>query len=219
MSAVAAFVLPAWLMATLSVVGGYRGNYVPGVDAPERDFVRFYVDNFSRIPVTSTMFILAWVLVLVVLVGVVRAASARLDLVGVLAVTLVGASTAVSVATQGLFTYPTLVLEMTAGNMSENLDPGVARFLVLSTEAAQSAAGILTSVALLLIALLLARSDLWGHWVLAVTAAVMGVVGTMNMIIGGGGVGNGTIGIIPWGLLSGVILLIARSRLRAGTEA
>ena len=53
-AAVTAFVVPPWFIATLAVVGTYKDNYMPGVDAPDRDFVQFYVDNFSKIPLTST---------------------------------------------------------------------------------------------------------------------------------------------------------------------
>lgn len=53
--------------------------------------------------------------------------------------------------------------------------------------------------------------DSWGHWVIAVVAAVMGVVGALNMVLGGGG--SMIVGLIPFGILVGVVLLIARSRL------
>ena len=200
--AIAAFVLPIGLIATLSVVSGYQGNYIPGVDAPRRDFVRFYTDNFSRIRVTSTMFILLSVLVLVVIVAVVRAAAPHAGLLGIVAITLAGASTAVSVAVQALFVSPTVVLEMTGQNLPRNLDPGVARFLVLAADGAPNAAGVLIGVALILMAVLLVRGDLWGHWVLGITAALMGAVGVVNMVIGGAG--NYMVGMIPWLFLSSV---------------
>ena len=186
-AAVVAVVVPVWFFGTLVVVGTYRNNYMPGLDAPDRDFVQFYVDNFSEIPLTSTMFIIGWALVLVVLVALVRALTPRLTLPGILAITFAGVSTAVSVASQGLFTYPTIVFEMTAERIPANLDPAVARFIVLSTEGVQNAGGVLIGVALLMVALVAARSDLWGHWVIAVVAGLMGVVGTLNMVFGGGG--------------------------------
>lgn len=210
-AAVVAFVVPVWFIAALAVVGSYRGNYMPGLDAPDQDFVQFYVDNFSKIPLTSTMFIIVWTLILVVLVAIVRALSPRLTLPGILAITFAGVSTAVSVASQGLFTYPTLAFEMTAERIPANLDPAVARFLVLSTEGIQNAGGVLIGVALLMVALLAARSDLWGHWAIAVVAALMGVVGTFNMLLGGGG--SMVVGLSPFGIFAGVVLLIARSRL------
>jgi hypothetical protein len=212
-AAAAAFLLPAWFIATLVVVGSYRDNSIPGVGAPDQDFVQFYVDNFSKIPVTSTMFVIGWVLVLVVLVAVVRALSARVTLPGILAVTLAGAFTAVGVASQGLFTYPTIALEFTAENVPANLDPGVARFLVLSAEPVQNTGGVLLGVALLMISLVAVRSDLWGHWVIAGLAAVMGAVGVLNMLLGGGG--TIVIGMIPFGIIAGIVLLIARARLLA----
>lgn len=210
-AAVVAFVVPPWFIATLVVVGTYRNNYMPGLDAPDRDFVQFYVDNFSRIPLTSTMFIIGWALILVVLVAVVRALTPRLTLPGILAVTFAGVSTAVSVASQGLFTYPTIAVEMTPERIPANLDPGVARFIVLSAEGVQNAGGVLMGAALLMVALVAARSTLWGHWVIAVLAAFMGAVGTLNMLLGGGG--SAVIGLIPFGILAGIVLLIARPRL------
>ena len=210
-AAVVAFVVPPWFIASLAVVGSYKGNYMPGLDAPDGDFVQFYVDNFSKVPLTSTMFIVGWALILVVLVALVRALAPRLTLPGILAVTFAGISTAVSVASQGLFTYPTIVFEMTAERIPANLDPAVARFIVLSTEGVQNAGGVLIGVALLMAALVAARSDLWGHWVIAVVAGLMGVVGTLNMVLGGGG--SMIVGMIPFGIFVGVVLLIARSRL------
>ena len=210
-AAVVAFVVPPWFVAALALVGSYRDNYVPGLDAPDQDFIQFYVDNFSKIPVTSTMFIVGWVLVLVVLVALVRALNPRLTIPGILAITFAGVSTAVSVASQGLFTYPTLIFEMTADRIPANLDPAVARFIVLSTESIQNAGGVLIGMALLMVALLASRSDLWGHRAIAVVAALMGVVGTLNMVLGGGG--SMIVGMIPFGIFVGVLLLIARSRL------
>ena len=210
-AAVTAFVVPPWFIATITVVGTYKDNSMPGLDAPERDFVQFYVDNFSKVPLTSTMFIVGWALILVVLVALVRALTPRLTLPGILAVTFAGISTAVSVASQGLFTYPTIVFEMTAERIPANLDPAVARFIMLSTEAVQNAGGVLIGMALLMVALLAARSDLWGHWAIAVVAGLMGVVGTLNMVLGGAG--TMIVGMIPFGIFVGVVLLIARSRL------
>ncbi len=210
-AAVVAFVVPPWFMATLTLVGSYRDNYMPGLDAPDRDFVQFYVDNFSKVPLTSTMFIVGWALVLMVLIALVRALNPRLMLPGILAITFAGVSTAVSVASQGLFTYPTLAFEMTAERIPANLDPAVARFIVVSTEGIQAAGGVLMGVALLMVALLAARSDLWGHWAIAVVAALMGLAGTLNMVLGG--TGSMIFGMIPFGIFVGVVLLIARSRL------
>lgn len=210
-AAVVAFVVPPWFIASLALVGSYKNNYQPGLDAPDRDFVQFYVENFSKIPVTSTMFIIGWALILIVLIALVRALTPRLTLPGILAITFAGISTAVSVASQGLFTYPTIVLEMTAEKVPANLDPAVARFIVLSTESVQSAGGVLIGLALLMVALLAARSDLWGHWAIAAVAGLMGVAGTFNMVLGGSG--SMVVGMIPFGIFVGVVLLIARSRL------
>ena len=209
-AAVVAFVVPVWFMATLTAVGSYRGNYIPGVDDPDQDFIQFYVDNHSKIPLTSTMFIIGWVLILVVLVAVVRALAPRMTLPGILAITLAGTSTAVSVVSQGLFTYPTITYELTAEKVPANLDPAVARFIVLSTEPVQNAGGVLIGVAMLMVALIAARSDLWGHRVIAVIAGIMGAVGVLNMVLGGGG--TAVIGMVPFGVVTGIVLLIGRSR-------
>lgn len=211
-AAVTAFVVPPWFIASLALVGTYKDDgYTPGLDVPERDFVQFYVDNFSKIPLTSTMFIIGWALILVVLIALVRALTPRLTLPGILAITFAGVSTAVSIASQGLFTYPTIVLEMTADKIPANLDPAVARFIVLSTEGVQNGGGVLIGLALLMVALLAERSDLWGHWAIAVAAGLMGVAGTLNMVLGGSG--SMIVGMIPFGIFAGVVLLIARSRL------
>ena len=210
-AAVVAFVVPPWFIASLALVGSYKNNYQPGLDAPEQDFVQFYVDNFSKIPLTSTMFIIGWALILVVLIALVRALTPRLTLPGILAINFAGISTAVSVASQGLFTYPTILVEMTTERLAGNLDPAVARFIVLSAEGVQNAGGVLIGLALLMVALLAARSDLWGHWAIAVVAGLMGVAGTFNMVLGGSG--SMVVGMIPFGIFVGVVLLIARSRL------
>jgi len=210
-AAVVAFVVPPWFITSLALVGSYRDNYVPGLDAPDRDFVQFFVDNFSKIPLTSTMFIIGWTLILIVLVALVCALSSRLTLPGILAITFAGISTAVSVASQGLFTYPTILVEMTAERIPANLDPAVARFIVLSTEGIQNGGGVLIGIALLMVALLAARSDLWGHWFIAVVAAMMGVAGSLNMVLGGSG--SMVVGMIPFGVFVGIVLLIARSQL------
>lgn len=134
-----------------------------------------------------------------------------MTLPGILAVTFAGVSTAVSVASEGLFTYPTIVLLMTAERIPAKFDPAVARFIMLSTESVQNAGGVLIGMALLMVALVAARSDLWGHWAIAVVAALMGVVGTLNMVLGGGG--SMIVGMIPFGIFVGVVRLIARSQL------
>ena len=216
-AAVVAFVVPVWFFATLVVVGSYRDNYVPKPEDSGERFVQFYVDNFSKIRVTSTMFVIGWVLILVVLVALLRALTPTNTLPGTLAVTSVGAWLAVTVASQGLFTWPTLIPEVSASEVAANLDPGVARFLVLGVEGVQAPGGILLGVSLLMVALVAARSDLWGHHAIAIVAAIMGVVGTLNMVLGGGG--TGTEGMILFGIVVGVLLLIARRRLGAAAPA
>lgn len=210
MAAVVAFVVPPLFIATLVVVGTYRGDGQPGVGVSDAAFIRFYVDNFSKIPLTSTMSTIGWALILIVLVALVRALAPRTTLPGILAITFAGAATAVSVAAQGLFTYPTLVPALTAEDLRANLDPATARFLVLSTEAVQNVGGILFGIALLMVALVAAGSSARGHRIIAAMAAIMGAAGTFNLVLGGGG--SAAIGMIPFGVVSGIVVLIARSR-------
>jgi len=130
-AAVAGLVLVPWFLV-IDPLAGFRPESPP-VGAPAQDFVDFYVDNFSRIPLNTTLFIGQWVILLVLLVAVVRAACRRLDLAAILATTLAGAATAVYVGAEGVRLWPVLAAtDMTAGRLRDNLDPGLAQAAVLS---------------------------------------------------------------------------------------
>jgi hypothetical protein len=65
-AAVAGLVLVPWFLV-IDPLAGFRPESPP-VGAPAQDFVDFYVDNFSRIPLNTTLFIGQWVILLVLLV-------------------------------------------------------------------------------------------------------------------------------------------------------
>jgi hypothetical protein len=129
---VAGLALAPWFWA-IELLAGFRPEGPPD-GAPAQDFVDFYVDNFSRIPLSTTLFIGQWVIMLVLLVAVVRAACRRLDLAAILAITLAGAATAVYVVAEGIRVWPVLTFDMSAGRLRDNLDPGVAEAVVLSRD-------------------------------------------------------------------------------------
>jgi hypothetical protein len=194
-----------WLF---SAIVGWPGSGAPPPSAPVSEFVDFYVDGSTEIPLVATIAVGSWVIWLTLVVAVVRAACRRLDLAAILAVTMAGASTAVYVAAEGVLAWPTIGL--TAGEVSENLDPGVAQAMVLSRDGLHAAAGVLLGVSMLVVAWLLARSDLWGHWLLAGLGAVAGVSACTSMIVGPEGFGAGA--VLLWGIVVGVVVLIGLRR-------
>ncbi|MGD9705932.1 MAG: hypothetical protein AB7Q42_24750 [Acidimicrobiia bacterium] len=198
-----------WL--SVAVVG-WPGSEAPPVGAPPTDYVEFYVEEFSRIPLTATVAIGSWAIWLVLVVSVVRAACRRLDLAAVVAVTLAGASTAVYAGAEGVLAWPTI--GMSAHDLSGNLDAGVAQALVLSRDGLHAAASVLLGISMLVVSWLLARSDLWGRWLLAVVGFLAAVSACASMIVGPEGLGPG--GILLWGIVVAVVILIGLRRERAG---
>jgi hypothetical protein len=194
-----------WLSAA---VVGWPAQEAPPVGAPATDYVHFYVDGSSHIPLAATVAIGSWAIWLVLVVSVVRAACRRLDLAAILAVTLAGASTAVYVAAEGVLAWPTI--GMTVGEIPDNLDAGVARAMVLSRDGLHAAAGVLLGISLLVVSWLLARSDLWGHWVLAVVGFLVAVSASVSMIVGPEGLGAGA--ILLWGIVVAVVVLVGLRR-------
>jgi hypothetical protein len=207
---VAGLGLPLSVFVTLLVVGQYRANYVPGIDAPSGDFVTFYADNFSKIRLTATLTVWSTVLVLVLFISLIRYISGWFDLLGTLAVALAASATAVSVAGQALFASPTLVFEMTDSKIADNLDAGVARTLIAIPDTLDAVSGILFGLAFIALGIMIFGSDIVGRRFLAVSAGLMGVFGAVNLVLGGGG---GFITIILWGVPAAVLVLISRSRL------
>jgi hypothetical protein len=184
----------------------------PPVGAPAQDFVDFYVDNFSRIPLNTTLFIGQWVIALVLLLAVVRAACRRLDLAAILATTLAGAGTAIYVVAEGVRLWPVLAAtDMTAGRLRDDLDPGLAQAGVLSRDGLHAPASVLLGASVLVIAWLLARSDLWGRWAMSVLSAVAGAFALSSVLVGPEGIGPGFI-LVLWGPVVAVLLLVGRWR-------
>ena len=206
-AAVAGFALAPYFWLSAAVVG-WPAEDAPSVGAPATDYVDFYVDGLSRIPLTATVAIGIWVIWLVLVVSVVRAACRRLDLAAVVSVTLAGASTAVYVAAEGVLAWPTI--GMRANEISENLDSGVAQAMVLSRDGLHAAASVPLGISLLMVSWLLARSDLWGHWLLAVVGSIAGVSACVSMIVGPEGLGAG--GVLLWGIVVAVVLLVGFRR-------
>jgi hypothetical protein len=197
---------PYFWLASASV--GWPGADAPPPAAPASDFVDFYADGITRIPLVATVAIGSWALWLLVVLSVVRAACRRLDLAAILALTLAGAATAVYAGAEGVLAWPTV--GMTAGEVSGLLDPGVAQAMVLSRDGLHAAAAVLLGISLLVVSWLLARSDLWGHWVLAVSAALAGVSSCASMVLGPDGLGAGA--VMLWGIVVSVIFLIGLRR-------
>lgn len=216
-AAVAGLALVPWFLV-IGAIAGLR-TLEPGVEAPAQDAVDFYVANFTRIPLNTTLFIGQWVIMLVLLVAVVRAACRRLDLAAILAITLAGAATAIYVAAEGVRVWPVLAFDMNAGKLRDNLDPGVAQAIVFSRDGLHAPAAVLLGVSVLVIAWLLARSDLWGHWAMSVLAVVAGAFAVSSVLVGPEGFGPGLI-LVLWGPVVAVLLLVGwwRSRTPARLE-
>lgn len=208
---VAGLVLLPWFLV-IDLIAGFRPGSPP-LGAPAEEFVDFYVENFSRIPLHITLFIGQWVIVLVLLVAVVRAACTRLDLAAILATTLAGAATAIYVGAEGVLLWPVPAADMTAGKLRDNLDPGLAQAAVLSRDGLHAPAGVLLGGSVLVIAWLLARSDLWGHWAMSVLAVLAGALALSSVLVGPEGFGPGLIFVL-WGPVVAVLLLVGRWRSR-----
>lgn len=133
---------------------------------------------------------------LVLLVPVVRAAAARLDLVGMLPVALTAAATAVYAGAEGMLVWPVLAAGMDAEELGAHLDPAHAQTVVLSRDGLHAPAAVLTGFSVLLIAWLLLRSDLWGHRVMAGLAALSGAWALPSVIVGPDGLGPGLIFVV-----------------------
>jgi hypothetical protein len=200
-----------WLFSALV---GWPGWEAPPPGAPANEFVDFYVNGAAQIPLVATVAIGSWAIWLTLVVSVVRAACRRFDLAAIMAVTLAGASTAVYVAAEGVLAWPTIGLA--ASEISENLDPGVAQAIVMSRDGLHAAASVLLGISLLVVAWLLTRSDLWGHWLLAAVGFLAGVSACSAMIIGPEGIGPGAIMI--WGILVALVILIGLRRPVAETN-
>lgn len=206
-AAIAGLSLAPYFWVAVAVLG-WPGWDAPAPGAPATDFVDFYVDGRSHIPLVATVAIGSWAIWLTLVVSVVRAACRRLDLAAILAVTMAGASTAVYVAAEGILAWPTIGLS--TSEIPTILDPGVAQAMVMSRDGLHAAASVLLGIAMLLVSWLLVRSDLWGHWLLAAFGFLAALSACAAMVVGPEGLGPG--GVMVWGILIGVIVLIGLRR-------
>ena len=207
----AGLLLLPWFWVSEALVGFEPVS--PSMDAPEEEFIAFYVDNFSRIPWSATLNIGQWVLVLVLLVSVAHAACAKLGLSVILAVTLAGGATAIYVGAEGVRLWPVMAADMSAAKLREHLDPALAQAAVMSRDGLHAPAAVLLGVAVLLVGWLLARSDLWGHWVMAGLAVLAGAFALSSVVVGPEGFGPGFIFVL-WGPVTAVLLLVGLRRSR-----
>ncbi len=187
---------------------GWPGWGAPAPGVAGEAFVDFYVEGRGRIPLVATVAIGSWAIWLTLVVSVVRAACRRFDLAGILAVTMAGGATAVFVAAEGLLAWPTVGLS--AEEIPLVLDSGVAQAMVLSRDGLHAAASVLLGIAMVLVAWLLARSDLWGHRVLAAVAFLAAALAIAAMVVGPEGLGPG--GVMLWGLVVSGVVSLGRHR-------
>lgn len=204
-AAVAGLVLLPWFWSVQAVASLGAS---PPLGGPDQEFVDFYADNYSRLPVNATLFIGQWVILLVFLVALIRAASWRLDLAALLAITLAGASTAIYVGAEGVRLWPVFQGDMTAAKLRDQLDPVLAQAALVSRDGLHAPASVLMGASVLVIAWLLARSGLWAHWVMSGLAALAGAYALSSVVGGQEGWGPGF--IILWGPVTAVLLLIGR---------
>lgn len=194
-AAIAGLALAPYFWLAVAMMG-WPGWDAPAPGAPASDFVDFYVDGRSQIPLVATVAIGSWAIWLTLVVSVVRAACRRLDLAAILAVTMAGASTAVYIAAEGILAWPTI--GFSTSEIPAILDPGVAQAMVMSRDGLHAAASVLLGIAMILVSWLLVRSDLWGHRILAVGALLAGVSACAAMVAGPEGLGPG--GVMVWGI-------------------
>jgi hypothetical protein len=207
---VAGLALPVSLLATLLSLGSYRENFTPGVGDSDLMFTRFYEDNFGKIRLTETLAVWSSVLVFVFVVSLIHVLDRRSDLVRSVVIGLAAAATAVETTGHALLVSPTLVFEMTADNIGANLDPGVARALIMIPDTLSAVAGILFGFAFIGLGLMILGSDLTGRMYLGVTALLIGTFGPVNLLLGGGG---GLLTVTLWIVPAAVLVLIYRKRL------
>jgi hypothetical protein len=198
-AAIAGLAVPVWFW----ISEGLFGLVGPPDDAAAGDYIDFYVENFSQLPRIATAYVGLWALILVLFIAVVRAAVTRLNVAALVAVGLAVASAAAAAIVEGVRAWPTLTFE-TAAQLADTLDPVVAQALVDSRGGLHGPAVALSGIAMLVIAWLLVRSDLWGHTVLAVLTGLSGAATAVFMLFGP----EGPALTVPWGIVVAVVLLV-----------
>lgn len=206
-AAVAGLVLAPYFWLASAVVG-WPGRDAPAADATAQEFVDFYADKSSEIRLAATLAVGSWALWLLLLVAVVRWACRRPDVAAVFAIVLAGASVAVFVAAEGVLAWPTI--GMSGREVALYVDPGVARASVVSRDGLHAAASVLLGVSMLVIAWLVARSDLWGRWLLAAVAMLAGLSACTTMFQGSDPFGPG--GVLVWGMMVAGVVVAGRRR-------
>jgi CBS-domain-containing membrane protein len=73
-------------------------------------------------------------------------------------------------------------------------------------------------VSVLVIAWLLARSDLWGHWAMSLLGVLAGAFALSSLLVGPEGFGPGFIFVL-WGPVVAMVLLVGRWRSRTPGSA
>lgn len=94
--------------------------------------------------------------------------------------------------------------------LGDNLDPGVAQAMVLSRDGLHAVAIVLLGLSMFTVAWLLARSEVWGHWPLAVIGAMAAIPAAAQVIAGSEGLGPGL--IMVWGIVVAVVVVIGLRR-------
>ncbi len=211
-AAIAGLALLPYFLAIAPIAGFHPVS--PPLGSPAQEFVDFYVANASRIPLNVTLFIGQWVIQLVLLVGIVRAACRRVGVGAIVAIAVSTAATAIYVGAEGVLLWPVLASDMSAEKLRTALDPQLAAAAVLSRDGLHAPAGVLLGVALLVIAGLLGAGDLWGHWAMSGLALLVGAVALSSVLVGPQGLGPGLIFVL-WAPVTGVLLLVGRRRVRA----
>lgn len=207
-AAVAGLGLLPWFVL-VDAVATFEG-VEPPLGGRGEEFVAFYVANYSIVPWRVTLSVVQWVIVLVLLVAIVRAVCVRLDLAAILAVTMAGAATAIYVTAEGVLLWPALpAADLSAETLGDRLDPGLAQAALLSRDGLHAPAAILLGICVLVIAWLLASSDLWGRWVMATLGAIAGAFALSSVLVGPEGLGPGLIFVL-WAPVVAVILLVGR---------
>lgn len=213
-AAIAGLAFPVWVFTTMVVAEGFRGD-MPEVDEPGRQLVPWIADNFTRIRVVATMRMVMWIVLLVFVVALVQYTRRRVGLLGLLTVALTAAGTAVGVAGQAVFASPTMVWELNERNLAANLDPGVARWMLISGDVSGTFAAMLFGAALATLGIRFLCSDVMARRFLGITAIVIGAGALLGPVLGNGNDNPLPAFLALWAIVAAILLLVARRRAAA----